>query len=121
MLRDSDSKYGPSFEDALGAAGIGSHRLPHCSPNLNAFAERLIQSIEVECLDHFLILGTRHMSHLLAEYCDYYNRQRPHSALGFGTPCGPAPPARAGPLNPSDIRCQKRLGGVLRHYYRRAA
>jgi putative transposase len=82
------------------------------------YVERLIQSIEVECLDHFIVLGTRHLDHLLSEYVDYHNRQRPHSSLGFATPMGRPPSIRAGPV---EVRCQERLGGVLKHYYRKAA
>lgn len=96
-------------------------RLPHRSPNLNAHVERLIQSIQVECLDHFIILGTRHLDHLLSEYIDYHNRERPHMSLQFATPIGPPPSIRAGPIHVRDIRCRERLGGVLRHYERKAA
>lgn len=77
---------GAAFGAALARAGIESVRLPHRSPNLNAYVERLVQSIEVECLDHFIVLGTRHLDHLLAEYIDYHNRDRPHSSLGYTTP-----------------------------------
>jgi putative transposase len=95
--------------------------VPHRSPNLNAHVERLIQSTRVECLDHFIILGTRHLDHLLSEYIEYHNRERPHSSLEFATPMGRTPPARAGPVAPGEVRCRERLGGVLKHYYRKAA
>jgi hypothetical protein len=42
-------------------------------------AERFIQTLKVECLDRFLVFGTKHLDHLVAENTDYYNRQRPHS------------------------------------------
>ncbi|MCC6285055.1 MAG: transposase [Phycisphaerales bacterium] len=106
---------------ALADAGIKTMQLPFRSPNLNAYVERLIQSIEVECLDHFIVLGTRHLDHLLSEYIAYHNRERPHMALEFATPMGRPPPARAGPFSPREVRCRERLGGVLRHYYRKAA
>lgn len=127
LLRDRDDKFAAGksdeqgFDAALAKAGIKSMQLPHRSPNLNAHVERLIQSIQVECLDHFIVLGTRHLDHLLAEYVDYHNRQRPHSSLGFATPIGSPPPIRAGPVEPREVRCQQRLGGVLKHYYRKAA
>jgi hypothetical protein len=47
--------------------------LPHRAANLNAHVERLSQSIQVECLEHFVTLGTRHLDHLLAEYGNYHN------------------------------------------------
>jgi putative transposase len=124
LLRDRDDKFrvgDGAFGNALANAGIGTVRLPHRSPNLNAYVERLIQSIEVECLNHFIVLGTRHLDHLLSEYIDYHNRERPHMSLGFATPMGRPPTIRAGPVEPRGIRCHQRLGGVIRHYYRKAA
>jgi putative transposase len=124
LLRDRDDKFAAgngAFGSALAQAGISPVRLPHRSPNLNAHVERLIQSIQVECLDHFVILGTGHLDHLMAEYVDYHNRERPHMSLGFATPMGRKPPARAGPVEPREIRCRGRLGGVIKHFYRKAA
>lgn len=124
LLRDRDDKFrvgDGAFGRALTGAGIKTMQLPHRSPNLNAYVERLIQSIQVECLDHFVVLGTRHLDHLLSEYVDYHNRQRPHSSLGFATPMGRKPPVRAGPVEPREVRCKHRLGGVLKHYERKAA
>jgi hypothetical protein len=34
---------------------------------------------------------------------------------------GQMPPARAGPVEPREVRCRERLGGVIKHYYRNAA
>jgi len=42
-------------------------------------------------------------------------------SLGFATPMGRKPPDRAGPVDPHQVRCKERLGGVLKHYYRKAA
>lgn len=124
LLRDRDDKFvvgEGAFGRALAEAGIESVRLPHRAPNLNAYAERLIQSIEVECLDHFIVLGTRHLDHLLSEYIDYHNRERPHMSLGFATPMGRPRSICAGPVEPREVRCKERLGGVIKHYYRKAA
>ncbi len=121
VARDRDSKYGAGFDDALAERGIDAVRLPFRSPNMNAHVERLIQSVRTECLDHFVVVGTRHLDHLLAEYINYHNRQRPHSSLGFATPMGRRPEARAGPVVAGTIRCRERLGGVIKHYTRVAA
>ncbi|MCE7974374.1 MAG: integrase [Leptolyngbya sp. PLA1] len=124
LLRDRDGKFAAgdgAFGRALAEAGIKTMKLPHRSPNLNAHVERLIQSIQVECLDNFVVLGTKHLDHLLSEYIDYHNRERPHMSLGFATPMGRPPPTRAGLVEPREIRCRQRLGGVLKHYYRAAA
>ncbi len=65
------------------------------------------------------MFGEKHLRHIVAEYADHYNRERPHQALGnrpLGDPVDPAaPPSPAG-----EVVCDERLGGLLRHY-RRAA
>lgn len=129
LIHDRDSKFGPEFDGALKEFGVEQTRLPCRSPNLNAHVERFIKTLEVECLDRFIVMGAKHLDHLVNEFADYYNRQRPHSGIGGATPMRMS---RAGPIPPrpdSDekapphgrICCQRRLGGVLKHYYRRAA
>lgn len=121
VLRDRDTKFGRSFDAALARAGAAALQLPIRSPNLNAHVERVIQTIRHECLDHFVVMGRRHMNHLLAEFTRHYNRERPHSSLDFRPPGGaPPPPMRAWPASDHIVHCT-RLGGVLHHYERRAA
>ena len=91
--------------------------LAHRAPNLNAYVERFIQAIQVECLDHFLAFGEKHFDYLVREYVEHYHEERPHQGLENQPIAGQPPPA---PLDGA-IRCRKRLGGLLRHYYRTAA
>ncbi len=121
LIHDRDGKFGKVFRHAMKAAGIERQPIPHCAPNLNAFAERMQQTLQQECLDKFLVLGTTHLDHLVAEFLDHYNTERPHSSLGFATPMGGAPEPRAGPVVAGTIRCRVRLGGVVKHYTRVAA
>ena len=51
------------------------------SPWQNAYAERLIGSIRREVLDHVVVLGERHLRHLLLSYMTYYNEARTHLSL----------------------------------------
>ena len=53
------------------------------SPNTNAFAERFIQSLQRECLDHFVIVGEQHMDYGWAEAAAHYHEERPHQGDGI--------------------------------------
>ena len=35
---------------------------------MNAFAERFVQTIQAECLDHFVVRGEKHLNHIVSEY-----------------------------------------------------
>ena len=56
------------------------------SPWQNGYAERLIGSIRRECLNHFIILNTRHLKKTLAAYFRCYHRSRTHLALSKQCP-----------------------------------
>jgi hypothetical protein len=42
----------------------------------NRYCERAIGSIRRGCLDHFVVVGERHLRHLLGSYATYYNQAR---------------------------------------------
>ena len=52
----------------------------------NAYCERVIGTIRRECLDFLIPINERHLRHIIREFAIYYNRGRPHSALGPGFP-----------------------------------
>ena len=56
------------------------------SPWQNAYAERLIGSIRREALDHIVVLGERHLRHVLLSYMTYYNEARTHLSLNKDAP-----------------------------------
>lgn len=121
LIKDGDTKFTESFDDVFKSEGIKVKRLPFSSPNLNAHAERFVQAIKHECLNHFVAFGERHLEFLLREYEDHYNTVRPHQGIG-NCPIGIVPlPVASGPPRPDEIRSNSLLGGLLRHYERRAA
>jgi putative transposase len=89
---------------------------------MNAYAERWVQTLRTECLDHFVIVGECHQCHLVTEFVAHYNEERPHQAKG-NIPLPDADQAEPRILKfPSGaVRCRERLGGLLKHYYRAAA
>ncbi len=132
ITRDRDTKYGTKFRKRLGRAGCASVRLPICTPQLNIYAERWIKSCRRECLDHFVAFGERQLGYLLRQYVAYYHKERPHQGLDNGlvardprrliAPSGPPPPPTGSPpIEIPAIACRQRLGGVLKHYERKAA
>jgi Integrase core domain len=99
---------------ALSGFEIVDLRLPPRAPNANAVGERIVRTIRTECLDHLIVIDERHLRAVLAEFADYYNRDRPHRSLRLESPL------------PSSVQAHGRvvsrpiLGG-LHHVYARAA
>ncbi len=86
LIRDRDSKFGCDFDDVAVGAGIRVVVTPYKTPNANAHCERLLGSVRRECLDHILIVAERQLLSVLAEYCRYHNRARPHQGIGQRVP-----------------------------------
>ena len=121
LLIDFDSKFTKRFDAVFAADGAKVKRVGPLGPNLNAYAERWVQSLRKECLDHFVICGERHLRFVLKEYLAHYNHERPHQSKGNV----PLPEADCEPsivrFPSGEIECRERLGGLLRHYHRVAA
>jgi Integrase core domain len=86
VVRDRDCAYGEAFIRGLRAMGIRDRPTAPRSPWQNAYAERLIGSIRREVLDHVVVLGERHLRHLLRSYMTYHNEARTHLSLDKDTP-----------------------------------
>jgi putative transposase len=121
LIKDGDTKFTEKFDEVFKSEGIKVKRLPYRSPNLNAFAERYVQSIKQECLDQFVVFGEGHLLYLVREYEGHYNTVRPHQGLGNRTIGVVSMPPPNGEVDPAEIECDSRLGGLLRHYHRKAA
>lgn len=98
LVRDRDSKYTRSFDAVFETEGARVILTPIRAPKANAFAERLIRTVRSEVLDLTLVLGRRHLDHLLARYAEHYNSHRPHRGIALAPPdaCGADPPPPAG-------------------------
>ena len=112
LIRDRDSVYGGYFQQRLRAMGIRDRPTALRSPWQNGCTERLIGSIRRECLDHVVILGERHLRHVLASYMNYYNATRTHLSLKKDSPI-PRPIETVGRIAATPI-----LGGLHHHYAR---
>jgi transposase InsO family protein len=65
LIRDRDGAYGGIFIKRLRSMGIRDRPTSPRSPWQNGYAERLIGSIRRECVDHIIVLGERHLRHIL--------------------------------------------------------
>ncbi len=121
VFHDADAKFGKDFDAKLREHGLRPRRLRPCSPNMNAFVERWVQSIQVECLNHFIVLGAKHLDYLVTQYLGFYHAHRPHQGLENRVILPAKPPPSNDVPDLKQIVCHEQLGGRLKHFERRAA
>jgi transposase InsO family protein len=112
IIRDRDAVYGDIFIRRLRAMGIRDRPTAAESPWQNGYVERLIGSIRRDCLDNVIVLGERHLRHLLKSYQSYYNEVRTHLSLSKDAPVSRAVQAVG------DIIAKPTLGGLHHQYVR---
>jgi len=118
IIRDNDSKFGAEFDRVAKGAGIKVLRTAIRAPLQNSICERFIGSTRRECLDHVIVLGQRHMKHVLEQYgLHYFSTSRPHQGIGQRIP---VPNPREIYRRGTKITSVPVLGG-LHHDYRVAA
>lgn len=71
LIRDNDTKFTDEFDRTLKREGIDPHPLPVQAPLMNAHIQRWIKSFQVECLDCFLLVGSKHLNHIISEYIEH--------------------------------------------------
>ena len=87
------------------------------SPWQSPYVERLIGSIRRECLDNVIVLSERHLKRTLTSYLRYYHAWRVHRSLEMDSPDSrPVQPPELGKVVEFPD-----VGGLQRHYERRAA
>ncbi len=109
--------YGERFSRQAGALNIREGVIAPRSPWQNAYADRVIESIRRECLDHLVVIGERHLKGILSEYVDYYNGIRTHLSLAKDAPepRSVQPPSQGRVV---EVPC---VGGLHHEYLRRTA
>ena len=112
LIRDRDRIYGIVVTRRLRAMGIRDRPIAPASPWQNGFAERLIGSIQRECVGHIIVFGEAHLRRILESYARYYNGVRTHRSLNKDAPVS-RPVQRTGVISSRPI-----LGG-LHHSYAR--
>jgi putative transposase len=119
LIRDRDTKFGPSFARVVATSGIQILKTPYQAPRVNAICERFVGSVRRECLDHLFILQEKQLDRVLHAYVEYFYRARPHQGIKQQIPehCGEPVPLdhQRGKILSLPV-----LGG-LHHDYRRSA
>ena len=117
LIMDRDPRFSTAFRETLKSADVKSIRLPHRSPNLNAYMERFFRSLKSETLDRMIFFGEKSLRRATNQFVEHYHGERNHQGLDNRL------------IEPGDeieriagkIECRERLGGLLRYYYRDAA
>jgi putative transposase len=128
VQHDRDGKFSAAFDRALERRRVEIVRTPVHAPNCQAYVERFIGSLRTECLNQFVFFGLKHLSSVANCWLEHYHCERPHQGVGnellVCTPQAGRPQARVPEQTTfrlRDLRCTKRLGGLLKSYTRRAA
>ena len=116
LVHDRDTAF-EGWATTARAIGIDEVITAAHSPWQNAYAERVIESIRRECLDHIIVANERGLRRVLHAYVDYYLKSRTHLALGKDAPAS----RHVAPSGDGAIVAIPHLGGLHHRYERRAA
>jgi putative transposase len=120
LICDRDTKFTDQFRRSLKDTGVETVLTPYPAPDCNAFAERFVrsfvrsidQSNKEECLGRMIFFGDSSLLRAIGEYVTHYHLERPHQGLGNKV----IERARRRPTLGAEVRCEGRLGGLLKHY-----
>jgi putative transposase len=120
LIRDRDSKFTREFDEVFRSEAIRVIKAPVRAPRARAHAERWVGSVRRECLDRLLILGRRHLEHVLATYVRHHNEHRPHRSLKQRPPLATAMASNEQPIadviDLDRVRRRDLLGGLIHEY-----
>lgn len=114
LIHDNDTKFAQRFDNYFKDVV----KTPFLSPIANCYAESWIGGFKRECLNHLLCFSLGQLDYITGVYSRYHNQFRPHQGLG-NTP--PGSTDRDPPIIYGSIQRERMLGGLLNHYYRKAA
>jgi putative transposase len=123
LIHDRDSIFSPALDQSIRHLGLHVLKTPVRTPVANAICERVLGTLQRECLNFVIPFTDAHLRRLLQGWVGHYNGDRPHMALGPGIPqplaALPAPVHEQRHRLPAHCRVVARpiLGG-LHHEYR---
>ena len=120
IQRDRDTKYLDAFDEVFTSAGREIKLTPVKSPNLQAFVERVIQTIKHEVLNAFCVVSEEHLNYILRCAQNWYNFRRGHSGRDHLPPVRELELPIAFDFSKHRVVCHEELGGQLKSYHRAA-
>jgi hypothetical protein len=117
LMMDRDAKFSEEFHATLEQVGIEAVRLPPRSPNLNPHIERFMRSLKDGGLYRLIFFGERPLRAAVVAFLAHYHVERNHQALDNRL----IDPGEEVGRTAGEVVCRERLGGILRHYHRKAA
>ena len=81
LILDNDALFAKQFCNTLEDAGVKIVRTAYQAPDMNAFAERWVQTVKRECLSKLILFGERHLCRALSEFTAHDHEKRPHQSL----------------------------------------
>jgi putative transposase len=105
-----------SFDTVFTSMGARMKRTTHQSPNLQAFVERVVQTLKHEVLNAFCIVNEQQSDHILTRGADWYNNRRCHSERDNRPPIRDEAEPKVIDLATRRIECVGELGGQLKSY-----
>ena len=117
LIHDRDPLFTTEFVKVLAEVGVKTVKLPPRSPNLNAYAERLVRSIKESCLERLILIGEKSLRTAVHSFLAHYHSERNHQGLANRLIC----PEVDDLVKTVVVQRRKRLGGMLNYCYRAAA
>jgi putative transposase len=111
LLRDRDTKFTKQFDAILESEGVEVVPVALRAPNRNAAAERQVQSVKTECLNHFTFFEQKHLSYVLRQWQKHCNSERPHQGVGNRALGEWQVPQEPQVIRLEEVVCEERLGG----------
>ena len=113
LIHDRDELLKP-MKHVLKADKIKIVLTPPKAPKANAYAERFMGEVR-EMFNNFIFWHEYQIKTVCKATADHHNRHRPHQGIDNCVPGGYDYPDS--PAAPKDVRCEERLGGLIKHYY----
>jgi len=117
LIHDRDPLFTAEFLEILESTGVQAVKLPPCSPNLNAHAERFVRTIKESCPERMLLFGEGSVRKAIHEFVVHYHHERNHQGLDNRLIILEQLVADSA----AGVQRRSRLGEMLNYYHRQAA